>query len=150
MIQAQELMIGNKVTCINENAAISYATILSIDGFNRKINVNECKLKFDLDNGEVRPVPLTPELLKKCGFVEHKPHSYLDATYYYKYINEKTKIFFDANLSDTMVGDSYYERECGNNYCDANEKPSVNHCQYLHQLQNIFYVLTGEQLKVQL
>jgi len=65
------------------------------------------------------PIPLTPEILEKCGFVSNP---YQDR---YEF------------------GDIHVEY-CGfRDICWVNGKP---HIEYLHQLQNLYFALTNEEL----
>lgn len=92
--------------------------------------------KFPLPDGwQAEPIPLTPEVLVKCGFVKLK----LDNGFYYeKYLNNKeTFLFSDNILSYGILGVSQYEWSA----CD--------HIESLHQLQNLYHALTGEELNYQ-
>lgn len=84
------------------------------------------------DGWQAEPIPLTPEVLVKCGFVKLK----LDNGFYYeKYLNNKETLLFSDNiLSYGILGASQYEWSA----CD--------HIQSLHQLMNLYHALTGEEL----
>lgn len=71
---------------------------------------------------KISPIPLTPEILEQCGF-NHEIHD--DTSYYIQH-----------NIWFCHIGDDWYlssHTEC---------KPF----QYLHQLQNLHFALTNEEL----
>lgn len=77
---------------------------------------------------EINPIPLTPELLERAGFVKqfgywqrHEPH--FDMFSIWEYDND-----FEVILNDTLV----------------------TRVAHLHQLQNLYYALTGEELNVEI
>ena len=77
------------------------------------------------DGPEINPIPLTKELLLKCGFEEE------------------------------FGGIIYYNRNQGiefnfsNGWCTASRgEYDIVDVQYLHQLQNLYFALTGEELEV--
>ena len=131
MIQANELRIGNwvtynqesvdkgteiipiKVPCINVEAAVSLD-----DGFTNSYFFNE-----------INPIPLTPEILVKCGFKKLNnawvPIDY-SATDYLKW---------SFTIWDNKDGTYRY-----------NSAEFIPELKYLHQLQNLYYALTGEEL----
>ena len=110
------------------------------------INANELRvgnwyLSFGVDYKQVEqltkgkilvdfhPIPLTEEILVKCGFVRTGLLYELgDCHFGLKIHNDK---FLLANPTYQMV----YE---------------LGNLVYLHQLQNLFYALTGEELNVEL
>jgi hypothetical protein len=69
------------------------------------------------------PIPLTPEKLEKCGFI---------------YRND-SKDIMDNGYFVLYLGDSIY----------FNSYPIVQ-VKYLHQLQNLYFALTGTELTVNL
>ncbi|UXO94105.1 hypothetical protein Pan5_63 [Pseudanabaena phage Pan5] len=75
------------------------------------------------------PIPLTPEILEKCGFED-------DDSDFLKNINERTCIHINISLGRTVL-ESY------------DGIIIIPMCEYLHQLQNLFHALTGEELNYQ-
>ena len=79
----------------------------------------------DLDEIIKEPIPLTEEILLKCGFKNSKSNIIT-----YIYINNP----------------AYYITEIGNCFtfisCD---KIRVRSIKYLHELQNIYFATTGEE-----
>lgn len=103
MIPVQELRFGNWVLPFDgskEPEQISFGKFRSIEG----------------GANNLQPIPLTPEILEKCGLLEggkFAPNEYF-------------------SLQDGCL---YLEQE----YTCVDIK-------YLHQLQNVFFALTGEEL----
>jgi hypothetical protein len=75
------------------------------------------------------PIPLTEEILLKCGF-------------------EKPKFSYDfGKLSIVLRGVHGYKngRTYFNSWCIIEKQ-----IEYIHQLQNLYFALTGEELKIEL
>jgi hypothetical protein len=87
---------------------------------------SQLKTGFDIAFHErFEPIPLTPELLEKAGF---KKGEYTFA-----------KMDFTLNYNSDL-GDYRYRRQDGG-------ATSIIH---LHQLQNLYFALTGEELEITL
>ena len=115
MIKANELRIGNWV-----NDKIGLVTI----GENGKINFADV----------YEPIPLTPEILEKCGFKTNKLQNL------FKRVKEKT----EGMKSEIHLGDYYDERKY---YYLVGLNIRII---YLHQLQNLYFALTNEELIINL
>lgn len=113
--------------------------------------VNECakKLFKITDNGyfKVRardievaelfePIPLTPELLDKCGFVETKTIYIYDRS---KELGHHLGDFSICKYDDTQIKVWRGGRYLG-----------IIHCEYLHELQNLYFALTKTELEINL
>ena len=121
MIQPQELRIGNYVEYNGE--------IIKLDG-----SLLCCYIQNELEF-PLNPIPLTEEILLKFGFNEVEGERWCDmheefeeCNYYYLsmfkiYYNPETDIFEDDSLYHFNVN-----------------------LKYVHQLQNIYFALTGEEL----
>jgi hypothetical protein len=83
---------------------------------------------WEADIKDLRPICVTVEILKKAGFGYLYP-------YYRKESGKKTIVYeYDWNvLRVTEYGTTIFQCECF----------------YLHQLQNAYYMATGEELEVQ-
>lgn len=89
----------------------------------------------------MQPIPLTPEILEKCGFIEapfvrlnNLKRWQLKATYHNNDIGgefEEDRMF-DIDLN----GNVWYRESCG----------ISGSFKYLHQLQNLIFSLTGTEL----
>ena len=117
-MKAEELRIGN----------------LFKDKHSRKIikviKLSESKITFDgcfYGEWQAEPIPLTEEILLKCGF----------------------EFFDNERIFNNFVIEDFHN---GNYYFTAGEgiKLHEKHIEYLHQLQNLYFSLTGEELNVKL
>ena len=128
MITPQELRIGNWV---NHKIVEKWERVDSID-YDQLLKSNGVEQyyinRFQLEDYE--PIPLSPEILEKCGF------------------NKKTYGGAGLFYVNGLVHISEYL-----NYLNCDPYGSVENSvsvQYLHQLQNLFYVLTGQELEIKL
>lgn len=125
MISCYELRIGNYVL-VDENLqeiliiANKTASTTSIDENNEQAG-SEHSLEH------IQPVPLTDDILKQCGFVYH------DYFKFWQLIT--TGIRSEMNISPD------YE------VIDFMRKPILKKLTSLHQLQNIYFMLKGRELK---
>ncbi len=136
MIQSNDLRLGNKVLWND--------LICTVAGIQYFIDADENKEGHIVDlynNGEmvqtpyvsyINPIPLTPEILEKCGFEKKYSHSNLS-----KYVGNGTLYWNDVMSLSYAFGHDY-------------EEEPIEHTQYLHQLQNLYFALTGEELKINL
>lgn len=114
MIKSKELRIGNWVTNGEKNHTADANVIYDV-------------AMSEFNDGEfpIEPIPLTPEILEKCGTVEGRCF----------YTNDKQLIIW----RDLVY--SKYWFDCNNQKIEIKS---------LHQLQNIYFALTGEELTVNL
>ena len=142
MIKTQELRIGNWL--IGEYgllAQVLYATngsvcLISPTSKERLYVKVDPIVSGDLYN--VKPVPLTPEILEKCGFEEGMSKWYNKK--YFTDCKESSEVMeiqiniksFRCGIADTDFG--------GTNAMTGKR------IEYLHQLQNLYYSLCGEEL----
>lgn len=132
-MEAKELRIGNLLRISDNFKAVS-GTVISVieindSGIIHKIHDNQ---KFGSAFNILEGIPLTEEILLKCGFEEA-----YRSTFRVRY-DHKDFMFigYDINLSgidNTATGLRYYGSHIKLNY--------------LHELQNAFKVFTGEELK---
>lgn len=123
MIQANELRIGNFVKTPNQDFFRIDAFEYLRDDFGKVAQGKDTQyhpLPWYLNN--IEPIPLTPEILEKCGLTNT---IYLNG-YAYN---------FDIT-GDVSFNHGEYEQICN--------------VKYLHQLQNLYFALTGEELSVNL
>lgn len=123
MIKANELRIGN------------YLNIFKVEtvGFN-PVRIDEPRL-FALINGQEQtyyPIPLTPEIFIHAGFS-------------YK------KMPFDGTMGFCKEGDQYFigfaNDKAGWNFHNPHFDLNIG---FVHQLQNLYFALTGEELTISL
>lgn len=141
MIKANELRIGNHVLYKPYgNRDGELVTIAGLEGMKAYFS------KYSNESGmfhNLRPIPLTPEILEKCGFVKESDR-------WRPYDGEADGVLYTMPGMQIIV-----DRENGtfHRLTTANENEyGYYDCEikYLHQLQNLFFALTGEELSVQL
>lgn len=132
MIAINELRIGNLVMCAeNQSAFISnddrIVKIVGLSGHVAHWNKND-RLSSGTKYEFLEGIPLSPEILKKCGF-------YFDSQMWH--INHD----FLGLLSFEFAGDTITVWV---------SRKDFGHCQYLHQLQNLYFSLTSTELTINL
>lgn len=124
MIKANELRIGIR---INEGmvVGITPSEIITIDGKH-------------WDVVDIEPIPLTPEILEKCGFKRKEKSSDIGPTPEDTYRAQGMPIFnyYYWNLDGFSLSDDFYH---------GTVKVTC-----LHQLQNLYFALTGKELTISL
>jgi hypothetical protein len=83
----------------------------------------------------IKPIPLTEEWLLKFGFT-HQYKTKKGQDFFDRSINSEFQLY--VNLNDSRV--SINKKYVGNVYSKK--------IQYLHQLQNLYFALTGEELTI--
>ena len=131
-MNVNELRIGNYITTSYRGFKIFLIT-----------EINKGTVSFDslVDNFSsytiypyVKPIPLTEEILLKCGF---KKREYSTAD---KWFIGENPITYDWMFELTWInGDS-----------SPFFKNGFHKINYLHQLQNLYFILTGEELEINL
>nr|DAT09631.1 MAG TPA: hypothetical protein [Caudoviricetes sp.] len=128
MIDAKELRIGNYIQLRNNHVMVG-----GIPNVYKLLIPGE---QYAVEVKEFEPIPLTEELFLKCGF-RFEYDSFcngIELSYGISLYNtkdeDKNKLFISVN----------------------NAEYAISHIpiKYLHQLQNIYYYLTGKELEVSL
>ena len=131
MIKVNELRIGNNILLLGE-----VCTIECISNLPKRKEMYWIKTKEFIDTKIIhfKPIPLTEEILLKCGFelTDVKTHS--DNRPLTKMFYKKTLLVqhHDNGLWSFII--------MGYNIV----RPEMS--QFLHQLQNIYFALTNEEL----
>jgi hypothetical protein len=119
---ANELRIGN---LINYEQTTHVITEIS------KTMIIHCWVKnkkdeYVSDFSEISPIPLTPEILEKCGFEKANDNfgGYLSPLY---------------KVGRIRINDNEWYNSC-----------FYTTVKYLHQLQNLIHALTGTELEIKL
>jgi hypothetical protein len=95
-----------------------------------------------MDSECMQPIEIDEEWLEQFGFYYAEPLLYGKSGWFKKIENQDdpTFFFFNNHLQASLFLSS--------------EKISVNHlnidyeCEYVHQFQNIYYLLTGQELTI--
>lgn len=149
MIQANELRIGNLVFVDNKKYHPKLKNIpVIVTGIEKKTLTNDLRQSFpfsdssirivptqgqfkDLEIGQlnefIKPIKLTEERLLQCGFKE-----------------DLSRVSW--HITSYVIGE--FEIYC----IDGGESFKYNDVEikYLHQLQNLYFVLTGKELEINL
>jgi hypothetical protein len=146
-ILASELRIGNwfQQDASNNNTISRFFTVDEIKRYGvrstyirQDTNQPHTSL-FSLDS--IHPIPLTPEILEKCGFVmlhhlgKIQPTFQIDSSFELHWANGILYLTFSQDNYDENIDLSEFIIE-----------RALPHIQYLHQLQNLYFALTGEEL----
>ena len=115
----------NSIGRTGVNAVTVYDEDMDSEGIDYTPFVDE--VLFD----QLVPISLTPEMLIQCGFIKsHHGFFYIDLKEddcIWRIISER------GTSAHVEVGQEYYKRYSINN---------------IHQLQNLYFALTGEELKI--
>ena len=122
MIAANELRIGNWVMYDNR--------LFQIEAISRSLpclNTDEFGIGV-VDRNNINPIPITPEILEKCGF---------EWSIYHQAWHKQGFVF---DLSERSVCGFFMHKS------RLNSEIICPEIQYLHQLQNLYFALTGEEI----
>ena len=129
MIQANELR--------TENLVLKEGLIYEIYSVNTEGEIQLYKTDEHTNEGviidcridDIEAIELTEEILLKCGFV---------------------KIENNWKVLDIVFASLGWERLAGMVLTLEHESVYLPHIKYLHQLQNLYFALTGEELEINL
>ena len=128
MINVQEFRIGNYVEV---NGNLTMVTAIGL------MTIIVASKSPDPELSDVKPIPLTPELLKKCGFKRMELNG--ESSYQG---NEK------LNFGNPVLWLNTYSKlktNGGHLYLFTDDGFRIP-CRYIHQLQNIYFALTQKEL----
>lgn len=127
MINVTELRVGNIVLYTQDNDELP---VLKIDGDSKTICLDLLLgLNMDVNEQDIQPIPLTPEWLERCGFEKVTKGIGLSVLDGYVKISS---LFTGMPLTLDI---------------DGNRMP-LHGIKYLHQLQNLYFALTDEELQI--
>lgn len=139
MIEQKELRIGNEVYFIDE----TFCTVIGIN-WGSTVELAGCEGFISIT--DLEPIPLTPEILEKCGFSKSNYPNKTIVAYRLDIGDDGFKIivsFVNGKLNNVIL-------EGNGSYDEAGEKELTEICKYLHQLQNLIHSLTGTELTINL
>lgn len=137
-IQASELRLNNWATTIHNDKPTRVRKLsqqVVKDGTIYTISVFENSFHYRPEH--IYAIPLTEEILLKAGF---KKYSYVEG---FKYFIQIAKFAFLSFWIDRGAG-------VISELIEVNEHDFETPCQYVHQLQNLYYCLTGTELIIEL
>lgn len=134
-IDVKELRIGNKF--LNEQGGIDEVYCIEEGGINWYAPL------YDPDDKTyeevVNPIPLTNDILEKCGFKENT-----DKSYYWKYPNLR---YWENKGMTIVLQDGEFRKY---NYCEDDFYSTMYpELTSLHQLQNLYFALTNTELTIE-
>lgn len=119
-MKAEDLRIGNcvkylgEITIVNSISGIETTYVSTLKSGIMPIN-------------SFQPIPLTEELLLKCGFEYVKPYGY--------------RMILGCFIKDDLETNGYYFRWNGQ---------TLKLIHYVHDLQNLYFALTNQELTINL
>lgn len=123
-IKANELRVGNWVY---DNGKGVFDRTMG----NRRVS-HELIYSLACGNtGYIQPITITPEILETIGFKTHPAVP-----------------VWQLMLPDYNGDIMFFGTEC--KFVTDGEKTTLPHIKYLHQLQNLYFALTGEELEINL
>ena len=128
MIDHKEVRIGNT---LKSSDSIKLINVFHIDEDDDRGRINY------IGANNYEPVELTPDILEAAGFGVNKDNSF-------GYVNENEGILIELGDFDEEFGRRvfYYVLP------DTDDYTCIAYCKHLHQLQNLYFALTGEELKI--
>jgi hypothetical protein len=123
-MKATELRIGNLVEYKNQ-----YINVSGIGPFGIQSEGKEYLIIAKFSTPDIQPIPLTEKWLLKFGFEDDRDNLMILRKGVFEF-------YFDKVDKD---GISLYEKWDGNFLCNV---------EYVHEFQNLYFVLTGEELVV--
>lgn len=128
MIDSKELRIGNKIRYTLHNLTVS---ALLRNGY---VEVEE---GIDGYLDEYEPIEISEQILIDAGFKKQE------------WTDDPRQVYYEYEPNDCIV--FYFDTYTGEqNDCTANDSDHKGKCLYVHQLQNLYYALTGEELTIKL
>lgn len=135
-MEAKELRIGNWVLAKEKMTEVGD---ILYDGINMDWNHELSTVEFRWK--DIKGIPLTPELLEKVGF------EYTNDPNFDKYANAKMYFKGSVQIGCREKENNLIWRHVAYFYGYPITTNSVMH---LHQLQNLYFALTGEELEINL
>lgn len=137
MTEANELKIGNWVKYDGElYKVIGIVTSINSNGtryFRTQLETREGDFSKAKTQEWINPIPLTPEILEKCGWTYNNESDLFEI-----YGDARMSMVFRENVQSYVMFNSILKALI------------AKRITYIHQLQNLFFALTGEELTVNL
>ncbi|HEY1044972.1 MAG TPA: hypothetical protein VGF79_00940 [Bacteroidia bacterium] len=125
MINVRELRLGNWVSLLGD--------FHQIDGIYLDFNLGSVHLEGNAiynNADKIEPIPITEEILLKCGF------------------EKKEEIGKYIGYSNVAI--SIWHNKVNNTFLVDNISKVEVYIEHLHQLQNLIYALSGQELEINL
>lgn len=128
-MEATDVRIGNYV--YDTKGEINKINLAAIEYLLRYGSSGAC---------QVKPIPLTEDMLKKCGF--EKSGEFI--------FDHPSGVVFDAPNDWNNTDEYPIEIGMPRTVMGYNPEELIIRCLYLHDLQNKFFAITGEELEINL
>ena len=127
MIKENELRIGNFIS--DANASDSFFAKV------KKLDYSRCYYgQFHSAYSDLKPIPITPEWLIKFGFI-------------YDEYSLSSLVMMDTYSKNRKLELAFEEGEIKSVYVGIQKIDDGKRINYVHQLQNLYFALTGEELE---
>lgn len=136
MINRQDLRIGNVVYPNGENSTIYPIIEIKTDVVVCKMPEFEWQEVCAIDYSDLHGILLSKDILKKLKFRSHKS----DYENFYWIFSKSYSDGYITVLCDSEVLQSFVVTLTSGGW--------MRHIKYVHQLQNLYYCLTGEELNM--
>jgi len=130
---ASELRIGNYVNYAAEKVIVLQTSIKSRNKWDVELGYFEDSIGFERMITEIQPIPLTEEWLLRFGFEKEEEQDELLNTF----------MFCKLNTVRVEFSDKHKQLYWHDNYTSIYHKE----IKYVHQLQNLYFALTGKELE---
>lgn len=130
-LKASELRIGNILRCTTREGSVFVGPVTQL--LESELTAGETNSRFTYDRCE--PIELTPEILETVGF-----KNYRNRNVDFNLIKKRVHLNYSDDYLSHFVPDEGNEKVCY----------AIPHIKYLHQLQNLYFALTGEELEINL
>lgn len=124
MVHIKEITVGNLFTA---GVMTEYTEVISME-FDRR---DGYLINKSIPISHLNPIPLSLEILEKCGF-DGNSHPKRR----FKRMDGVLTLYFENGVF-TMEDEDYFQN-------------NMPHIKSLHQLQNLYYALTNEELEIKL
>ncbi len=151
-MEAKELRVGNIISVTHEEYGDMLAAITSINDCGdlclRCLGETCTDEEYECTMNEVYPITLTDDILVKLGFAERKLNS-IEQVYYNRQYGCVGRLVFKDYYTlihidkHSVLNSDHVETVFMNEMCLQGRIE-------LHTLQNIWYLLTGEELEIKL
>lgn len=147
MIKSNELRIGNWInfSYTHKKVITRPCSVAILDRDFLLVNDKGDYLSLYYETDSIQPIPLSGELLVKCGFEKRKLKEWDE---FILPIGDDLWVIQISIANDDKI--IYSVLMANGGYDDAGEKDLSALCKYLHQLQNLYFALTNTELPINL
>lgn len=147
-MKANELRLGNLVSSYD---LLSEITSVNNEGCFIQIidHTDEHDYTQDVSNNFICPIPLTEEWLLRFGFEKGKFEKWHGNGFDYKPVDVYTERYRFTMLNTEFeyhLSNWFYKGNIDNQDTAVWYGNDLIKCDYVHQLQNLYFALTGEEL----